>query len=34
MSNNLEKLMKSKQKEERLQQQQIAQKIGVTNVTP
>ena len=33
MSNNLEKLMKSKRKDGRLQQQQIAKKIGVTNVT-
>ena len=33
MSNNLEKLMKSKRKDGTLQQQQIAKKIGVTNVT-
>ena len=31
MSNNLEKLMKSKRKDGRLQQQQIAKKIGVAN---
>lgn len=33
MSNNLEKLMNEKRKKGKLQQQQIANKVGVTNVT-
>lgn len=33
MSNNLEKLMNEKRKNGKLQQQQIANKVGVTNVT-
>ena len=33
MSNNLEKLMNEKRKKGELQQQQIANKVGVTNVT-
>lgn len=33
MSNNLEKLINDKRKNEMIQQQQIAKKVGVTNVT-
>lgn len=33
MSNNLEKLMNEKRKNGKIQQQQIANKVGVTNVT-
>ena len=33
MSNNLEKLISEKRKKGKLQQQQIANKVGVTNVT-
>ena len=33
MSNNLEKLINEKRKKGKLQQQQIANKVGVTNVT-
>ncbi len=33
MSNNLEKLISEKRKQGKLQQQQIANKVGVTNVT-